>query len=310
MRIYKPKFWDQKISLVSLILLPFTILVKLIILLRKRLIKGEKFNIPVICIGNIYLGGTGKTPTAILIANELVKIGKKPSIVRKYYSDQEDEYNLIKKHYKSLSVNLKRSAAILDAENKSYDSVILDDGFQDYKIKKDLNIICFNQNQLIGNGMVIPSGPLRESLDALKDAQVVIINGSKSLEFEQKILRYNKNLNIFYSNYYPVNLNEFKKKKLLAVAGIANPKNFFDLLLKEGLEIEKKMIFPDHYQFKKSEMENILKYAEERNLQIVMTEKDYFKIKQFNHNEIKYLKIILKIDNCEKLIKLISDKYD
>ena len=310
MRIYKPKFWDQKISLVSLILLPFTILVKLIILLRKRLIKGEKFNIPVICIGNIYLGGTGKTPTAILIANELVKIGKKPSIVRKYYSDQEDEYNLIKKHYKSLFVNLKRSTAILDAENKSYDSVILDDGFQDYKIKKDLNIICFNQNQLIGNGMVIPSGPLRESLDALKDAQVVIINGSKSLEFEQKILRYNKNLNIFYSNYYPVNLNEFKKKKLLAVAGIANPKNFFDLLLKEGLEIEKKMIFPDHYQFKKSEMENILKYAEERNLQIVMTEKDYFKIKQFNHNEIKYLKIILKIDNCEKLIKLISDKYD
>ena len=310
MRINKPKFWDQKISLVSLILLPFTILVKLIILLRKRLIKGEKFNIPVICIGNIYLGGTGKTPTAILIANELVKIGKKPSIVRKYYSDQEDEYNLIKKHYKSLSVNLKRPAAILDAENKSYDSVILDDGFQDYKIKKDLNIICFNQNQLIGNGMVIPSGPLRESLDALKDAQVVIINGSKSLEFEQKILRYNKNLNIFYSNYYPVNLNEFKKKKLLAVAGIANPKNFFDLLLKEGLEIEKKIIFPDHYQFKKSEMENILKYAEERNLQIVMTEKDYFKIKKFNYNEIKYLKIILKIDNCEKLIKLISDKYD
>ena len=310
MRINKPKFWDQKISLVSLILLPFTILVKLIILLRKRLIKGEKFNIPVICIGNIYLGGTGKTPTAILIANELVKIGKKPSIVRKYYSDQEDEYNLIKKHYKSLFVNLKRSTAILDAENKSYDSVILDDGFQDYKIKKDLNIICFNQNQLIGNGMVIPSGPLRESLDALKDAQVVIINGSKSLEFEQKILRYNKNLNIFYSNYYPVNLNEFKKKKLLAVAGIANPKNFFDLLLKEGLEIEKKMIFPDHYQFKKSEMENILKYAEERNLQIVMTEKDYFKIKKFNYNEIKYLKIILKIDNCEKLIKLISDKYD
>ena len=70
------------------------------------------------------------------------------------------------------------------------------------------------------------------------------------------------------------------------------------------------MIFPDHYQFKKSEIVNIVKYAEERNLQIVMTEKDYFKIKKFNFNEIKYLKIILKIENCEKLIKLISDKYD
>ena len=310
MRINKPKFWDQKISLFSLIFLPFTILVKLIIVLKKRLINGEKFNIPVICIGNIYLGGTGKTPTAILIANELVKIGKKPSIVRKYYADQEDEYDLIRKHYKILSVNLKRSAAILEAENKSHDSVILDDGFQDYKIKKDLNIICFNRNQLIGNGMVIPAGPLRESLVALEDAQVVIINGKQSFEFEQKILKYNNNLNIFYSNYYSLNSNEFKKKKLLAVAGIANPKNFFDLLLREGLEIEKKMIFPDHYQFKKSEIVNIIRYAEERDLQIVMTEKDYFKTKKFNYNEIKYLKIILKIDNCEKLIKLISDKYD
>ena len=310
MRINKPKFWDQKISLFSLTLLPFTMLVKLITVLKKKLIKGEKFNIPVICIGNIYLGGTGKTPTAILIANELVKIGKKPSIVRKYYADQEDEYNLIREHYGNLSVNLKRSAAILDAENKSHDSVILDDGFQDYKIKKDLNIICFNQNQLIGNGMVIPSGPLREGLSALEDAQVVIINGKKSLEFEQKILQYNKNLNIFYSKYYPVNSNEFKKKKLLAVAGIANPKNFFDLLLQEGLEIKKKMIFPDHYQFKESEIINIVKYAKERNLQILMTEKDHFKIKKFNYNEIKYLKIKLKIDNCENLIQLISDKYD
>ena len=310
MKINKPKFWDQKNSLFSLILLPFTILVKLIIVFKKRIIKGKEFSLPVICIGNIYLGGTGKTPTAILIANELVKIGKKPCIVRKYYTDQEDEYNLIRKHYKYLSINLKRSEAILDAKNKSHDSVILDDGFQDYEIIKDFNIICFNQNQLIGNGMVIPSGPLRESLDALQNAQVVIINGEKSLEFEQKILQYNKNLNIFYSNYFPVNSNEFKKKRLLAVAGIANPKNFFDLLLKEGLEIEKKIIFPDHYQFKKSEIVNIVKYAEEKKLQIVMTEKDYFKIKKFNYNEIKYLKIKLKIDNCEKLIKLISDKYD
>ena len=309
MKMNKPHFWKKK-NILTYIFLPISIIYSIFLTLLRLFSKEIKFNTKIICVGNIYLGGTGKTPTAILIANELVKIGKKPSIVRKYYSDQEDEYNLIKKHYKSLSVNLKRSTAILDAENKSYDSVILDDGFQDYKIKKDLNIICFNQNQLIGNGMVIPSGPLRESLDALEDAQVVIINGNKNLEFEQTILRYNKNLNIFYSNYYPVNLNEFKNKKLLAVAGIANPKNFFDLLLKEGLEIKKKMIFPDHYQFKKSEIVNIVKYAEERNLQIVMTEKDYFKIKKFNFNEIKYLKIILKIENCEKLIKLVSDVYD
>ena len=310
MKINKPKFWDQKKSFYSIILFPFTVLVKLVIFFKKKFIKSKKFNIPVICIGNIYLGGTGKTPTAILIANELIKIGKKPSIIRKFYLDQEDEFELIRKYHKDLLVNFKRSEAILEAENKSHDSVILDDGFQDYTIKKKFSIICFNQSQLIGNGMVIPSGPLRESLDALKDAQVVIINGKKSLEFEEKILQYNKNLNIFYSFYHAVNSSEFKEKKLMAVAGIANPKNFFDLLLNEGLEIEKKMIFPDHYQFKKSEIVNIMKYAEERNLQIVMTEKDYFKIKKFNYNQIAYLKIILKIDNCDKLIKLISKQYD
>ena len=310
MKINKPKFWDQKISLYSLILFPLSILVELVVIFKRKLIKSKKFNIPVICIGNIYLGGTGKTPTAILVANELNKIGKKPSIIRKYYADQEDEYELIRRYHNGLFVNFKRSKAILEAINNSYDSVILDDGFQDCTIKKNLNIICFNKNQLIGNGMVIPAGPLRESLGVLKDAQVVIINGGKNLEFEEKILKYNKNLNIFYSNYYSVNAIELRGKKLLAVAGIANPSNFFNLLVSEGLNIEKKMIFPDHYQFKKSEIFNIVEYANEKGLQIVMTEKDFFKVKKFNYSEITYLKIITKIDNCEKLIKLISNIYD
>ena len=93
------------------------------------------------------------------------------------------------------------------------------------------------------------------------------------------------------------------------MAGIANPTNFFNLLVSEGLDIEK-MIFPDHYQFKKSEIFNIVEYANEKGLQIVMTEKDFFKVKKFNYSEITYLKIITKIDNCEKLIKLISNIYD
>ena len=136
MKINKPKFWDQKISLYSLILFPLSILVELVVIFKRKLIKSKKFNIPVICIGNIYLGGTGKTPTAILVANELIKIGKKPSIIRKYYADQEDEYELIRRYHNGLFVNFKRSKAILEAENNSYDSVILDDGFQDCTIKR------------------------------------------------------------------------------------------------------------------------------------------------------------------------------
>ena len=75
--------------------------------------------------------------------------------------------------------------------------MILDDGLQDYRINKNLNIVCFNQNQLVGNGLILPSGPLRESLSSLKDVEVVIINGTKNKDFEDKILNINKNLKVF-----------------------------------------------------------------------------------------------------------------
>ena len=108
-------------------------------------------------------------------------------IIRKYYSNHHDEYELIKNHFKNFIFNKKRSSALVEAENSMYDVAILDDGFQDYKIKKDLNIICFNSNQLIGNGFVIPSGPLRESLGALKDAHLILINGKKIQNLKKKI---------------------------------------------------------------------------------------------------------------------------
>ena len=100
----------------------------------------------------------------------------------------------------------------------------------DFKIiiLKNLSIVCFNENQLIGNGLVLPAGPLRESLNALKNAEIVLINGNKNKNFEEKILNINKNLDIFYSSYIPVNLNNFKNHKLIAIAGIGNPDNFLD----------------------------------------------------------------------------------
>ena len=137
-------------------------------------------------MGNIYIGGTGKTPSAIFLAHELKKIGKNPVIVKKYYKNQKDEQSLIKKYFNNLILNKKRSDAIYEAERKGFDSVILDDGFQDFNIKKDLNIICFNQNQLIGNGFILPSGPLRQSLNSLNDAEIILINGNKDVEFEKK----------------------------------------------------------------------------------------------------------------------------
>ena len=309
MILKKPKFWDSKISFYSIILYPFTLLVMLGIFFKKTFIKSIQFNLPNICVGNIYLGGTGKTPVSILLGNELIKLGRKPVIMRKYYKDQLDEHNLIKANFRNLILDEDRVNGIQKAKQDNYDSVILDDVFQDYKIKKDLNIVCFNTNQLVGNGLVLPSGPLRESLKSLDNAHIVLLNGDKNKEFEKEILNTNNSLKIFYSYYRPVNIQQFENKKLLALAAIGNPNNFFNLLENHNLNIKKKLVYPDHYKFSKNEITNILNYAEKQNYHIVMTEKDYFKFNTNKISELNYLKVSLQIDDLEELIKTINDLY-
>ena len=309
MKINKPKFWDLKNNLKSFILLPISLLFLIFILFKKKLTKEIKFKIPIICIGNIYVGGTGKTPVSIFIANELSALGKKAVILRKFYKNHIDEHSLIKANSKNLLLTKKRSVGITEAEKK-FDIVILDDGFQDYNIAKNLNIICFNSNQLIGNGYLFPAGPLREGLSALKKAQIILINGSKNKNFEEKLLKINKDLDIFYSEYKPSNINQFENKKLLAFAGIGNPENFFNLINFHNLKIEKKMTFPDHYRFSYSEIKKIVDIAKKEELQIITTEKDYYKIKDFNINEIDYLKVELEIIKKDEFLQKISNFYD
>ena len=309
MILNKPKYWDKKIGIISILLFPITIIVLITNFLKKKLTIAKKFNIPIICIGNIYVGGTGKTPTSIFLGNELKKLGRNPAILRKFYDAHTDEYNLIKKYFNNLILNKSRLEGI-KSKMHNFDSIILDDGFQDYTIKKNLNIICFNQNQMIGNGMVLPSGPLRESIYSLKRANIILINGERNIKFEDKIFKINKNLEFFYSTYKPINLGEFKNKKLLAIAGIGNPENFFNLIENNNLKINEKIIFPDHYRISKTEMQKILEKAEVKNYQIIMTEKDFFKIEKYKLKNIKYLKILLEINEHEKFLKRINDLYD
>ena len=309
MKINKPLFWDLKNSYISLILLPLSLIFLFLIFLRKKFAKETKFKIPIICVGNIYVGGTGKTPTSILIANELDKMNKNPVILRKFYKNHLDEHNFIKAHFKNLILTKNRSIGLTEAE-RSFDIVIMDDGFQDYKIIKNLNILCFNGNQLIGNGYIFPAGPLRESLSALKNAQIILINGPENKKFEEKILKINQNLCIFYSEYKPVNINQFREKKLLAIAGIGNPENFFKLISQYNLKIEKKMVFPDHYSFSYNQIKKIVEEAKKENLQIITTEKDYYKIKEFNINEIEYLKVDLVINKKKEFLNKLQKYYD
>lgn len=304
--LFKPKFWDKKIGLISILLFPLSLITILIIFIKKRFIKKNTFSTPIICVGNIYVGGTGKTPTSILLANEITKLDKRPIILRKFYNSHQDEHELIKNNFKNFILSKNRFETIKKIEGSEFNVVILDDGLQDYKIKKNLNIVCFNHNQLVGNGLVLPSGPLRESISSLKDVEIVIINGMKNKEFENEIFNINKNLKVFYSHYKPLNLDDFKNKKLFALAGIGNPENFFQLIEENNLKIAKRFIYPDHYRFSIDEIQSIIKEAEDEKAEIIMTEKDYYKLKNFKLSKLNFLKVSLEIDQKNELLKIIK----
>ena len=306
MKFLKPKFWDKNhISVYSILLLPFSWLILLINKLRSLLIKRNKFSIPVICVGNIYLGGTGKTPISIEIKKILDNLNKKSVFIKKKYIAYKDEINLLKK-YEEILEKSKRVEALKIAVKNNYEAAILDDGFQDFSIKKDISIVCFNSKQFIGNGFTIPSGPLRETLSSLDRANFVLINGKLDINLEKKILEKNKFIKIFYFKYKPLNLEKFKDKKVFCFAGIGNPKNFFELLKENGVNLSNELSFPDHHNYSNNEILNLINKAKESNSILLTTEKDYLRLSAKNRENINYLKIDVEIENKNEFIKEVS----
>ena len=299
MKLKKPLFWSKNNNLFSFLLFPFSLLIQLLYFFKNIFLKTKKISIPVICVGNIYIGGTGKTPLSIEIVRILKKFNLAPVLIKKFYKDQIDEINLINSKNIEIIKNSSRYIALKEAEERGFKSIVLDDGFQDHSIYKDLSILCFNEKQLIGNGFTIPAGPLREPLSALRRSKIILINGKKNEDFENKIKSINNEINIFYSKYIAQNSNKFLNENILAFAGIGNPENFFDLLKENNINVEKKISFPDHYNYSKKELDKLLKISKEHNLKLLTTEKDFFRIKHFNTTDIDYLTIKLEIINEE-----------
>ena len=306
MNFFKPKFWDKnQISFFSVLFFPISLLIKLLGFFIRFSTSTHQCSIPIICVGNIYLGGTGKTPLCTEIFSILKNLNMNPVFIRKKYDSFEDEANL-QKNVGPIYQNKKRIEAIKQAIQNKANVAILDDGFQDFSINKNLSIVCFNEKQWIGNGLLIPSGPLREELSALKRADCVIINGEKNVEIEEKILNENKNIKIFYTKYKPQNIDKFKNKKVTAFAGIANPKNFFNLLKYNNIDVVEKIKFPDHYNYSEKELENLINNAKTNNTILLTTEKDYFRINQNYKKKINYLKILVEIENRNQFIDEIK----
>ena len=228
-----------------------------------------------------------------------------PAFIRKQYTHFQDETDL-QKSIGPVYQNKQRIKAILEAEESNINVAILDDGFQDFSINKNLSIICFNEKQWIGNGFTIPSGPLRSNLSALKKADCIIVNGKKNKNIESKIFSENEKIKIFYSNYKPQNIGEFKNKKVIAFAGIGNPENFFDLLIENKLNVLEKIEFPDHHKYSTQELEKLFNKLKDNNSILLTTEKDHFRISEKNKTKIKFLKINVEIENKNQFVEEIK----
>jgi tetraacyldisaccharide 4'-kinase len=309
MKLKKPKFWDyKKPHLYSYLLLPFSIILSLVSKVRLKT-KSANPKIKTICIGNIYLGGTGKTSLVIKIKEILERKDIKVCFIKKFYSDQIDEQKLLSKNGQ-LFTSIKRITALNEAISQGYEIAIFDDGLQDTTIKYDLEIVCFNNLNWIGNGLTLPSGPLRESINNLKYYDNVFLNGNEEylIDIKNKIKKINPKININQGKYIPSNIDDINKEyNYLVFSGIGNHKTFVNMLKNNNLIIVDDLEYPDHYQYLKKDFYEIINKAKKLNAKILTTEKDYLRLDTLDKAEVSFIKSSLEILDEKNLLQTIID---
>lgn len=254
-----------------------------------------RFPIKIISIGNITWGGTGKTPLTIQIARYLINNGVKLAII--YHGrGAKDEINLLKEKLKDVKLycgkNRKKIIRKI-LKIKQCDCVILEDGYQQWGIEKDLDILCLNASSLFGNGYLIPRGDLREPLSAIARADLICINksfyGSERKKLKEKIIQYNNKAPLIFTKYKieklfnPLNGNiyhveELADKNVFIFTAVADPNSVLKLLKDYNINIVGFNFFPDHYNYRVKDLQQILKNCHESGTNcIITTEKDYLR---------------------------------
>lgn len=310
MKFLKPKFWDKnKPNFLSYLLLPISFI--FLILSKIKIHKKKKIqNIKTICVGNIYVGGTGKTTLCIKINEIINSMGLSSCFIKKKYADQKDEQEILKNNGELYCEN-SRISALKKINSEKISVAIFDDGLQDQKIEYDLSIVCFNKSIGPGNGFLIPSGPLRENIKSLKKYDVVFLNGndeSKS-EFEDFLKKKFTHLKVFKSKYKIKNNEEFdKKEKYLVFAGIGNFENLIEMLKMNNFSIIKSLKYPDHYNYKQSDINKIKNIAKDHNAKIITTEKDFLRLSDENQKNISKIDVELDILNRDDFTDFLNKK--
>tara|TARA_R110000868_G_scaffold8205_3_gene42594 strand:- start:180200 stop:181177 length:978 start_codon:yes stop_codon:yes gene_type:complete len=299
--------WYRTNSL-TVLLIPLSWLFYIVILLRRfcyriSLCRSQSFPVPIIVIGNITVGGTGKTPMIIALANHLQQQGFKPAIVSRGYGGHNqkprivtpnsqpslvgDEPILIARHTNCPMVICRNRPAAVQALLNEHDCdvILSDDGLQHYALKRDIEVVMVDGSRRFGNQHLLPAGPLREPVSRLAKSDFTVVNGKaeQSEEFSMRIIVGNAYCLTNPRCQRP--LLGFANRTVHAVAGIGNPDKFFASLRAENINVIEHA-FPDHYDYQA----NDLNFGDD--LPIIMTEKDAVKCHEFVNSKTWCLPII------------------
>jgi len=316
-----PSFWGSK-NLVSTCLLPASVIYLLGRKIHCSIIKPVKLSVPVICVGNLTVGGAGKTPVALHIGEILKKKNIKAYFISRGYGGKEpgpllvncekhsakdvgDEPLLLSQILPTIISKNRLSAAKLAIEQGA-EAIIMDDGFQNPCLVQDLSLIVVDRRLSFGNERTLPAGPLREKVaQGLKRANaVVIINPANFMPTALPKIPF-----LLARSKPKDSMLALKGKKIIAFCGIAAPQKFYYMLSNAGAEIIEKISFPDHYYYKKKDLESLHVKALEQNATLVTTSKDAARLtKDFSQNikDIAVAEMSLVFDNEKKLEELIE----
>lgn len=314
---YKKSSW-------ILILLPISLIYFLIISIRKLvfkygLLKSSKLEVPVIVVGNISTGGTGKTPVVIWLLEKFIKLGHKPGLISRGYKSNANlpqevlgDSKVMNVGDEPLMIKNRLGVPVFVGKNKvnvgrellkthpEINILISDDGLQHFNLIRDFEVLVVDQEREFGNRFLLPAGPLREGLGRINKVDALVMNGVKTVPNTYKMICYGNKLISCVDSENKKNLNEYTSKdKVVAITGIGNPDRFFNLLSDTNIVFER-VIFNDHHFFSELDFESY------KDTDIIMTEKDFVKCKDFAKSNFWYLPINANID--EKLFKKIKDK--
>jgi tetraacyldisaccharide 4'-kinase len=312
-----PTFWAKR-TFLSYLFAPIGFLYKQGTSIRQFIKKPYKIPIPVICVGNINVGGVGKTPLSIAIAEHLIEQGFSPHFITRGYGrkiqgnfqvqpnhhaeEVGDEAKLLSKIAPVWVADSRVHAALLAFEQGAT-HLILDDGFQDPSLFKDISLCVVDAQIGFGNGFGLPAGPLRENVqDGLKRADALCVMGNITQDIQKKLV---DPLPIFEMNLIIDVPEILKDKKLIAFAGIGYPEKFFQSLKNEGLSVIHTFSYPDHYEYTLNDLQIMYDRAKDEEATLVTTEKDFARLKKPS-NMILPVKAKIKIKQNDAFIKLLK----